>query len=188
MPGDEWQKFANLRTLYLYMFTHPGTKLMFMGAEFAQTSEWNVNQSLDWHLLDYAPHKGMLEFIKSLNQIYRSEPALYEKSFSHDGFKWIESGDASKSILVYMRKGVHTDNNLIVVLNLTPTFIENYRIGLPASGIWEQILNSDDSFYHGSGVSQGDVKTENKKWMDQPFSAEFTLPPLGGLVFKRKII
>lgn len=186
LPGDEWQKFANLRALYLYMFTHPGTKLLFMGGEFGQTSEWNVNQALDWHLLDYAPHKGTFAFVKALNTIYRKEPALYEKSFSHDGFEWIESGDAVNSILVYLRKGVHADHNLIVVLNLTPSVFHNYRIGFPAAGVWEVVLNSDDIDFHGSGVQQPAIKTENRKWMEQPFSAELTLPPLGGLVLKRE--
>jgi 1,4-alpha-glucan branching enzyme len=185
MPGDEWQKFANLRVLYLYMFTHSGTKLLFMGGEFAQTSEWKIDQSLDWHLLQYEPHKGIFEFIKALNKIYRTEQALYEKSFSHDGFEWVESGDAKNSVLVYLRKGIHADNNLIVVLNLTPTVLPAYRIGLPAAGTWEVILNSDLKIYYGSGIQKAPIKTENRKWMEQPFSAELTLPPLGGMVLKR---
>jgi 1,4-alpha-glucan branching enzyme len=167
------------------MITHSATKLLFMGGEFAQTSEWGVDQSLDWHLLQYAPHKGIFEFIKSLNRTYRNEEALYEKSFSHDGFEWVESGDAINSVLVYLRKGIHADNNLIVVLNLTPNVLKNYRIGIPAAGTWEVILNSDEKKYYGSGVHQEPIKTENRKWMNQPFSAELTLPPLGGMVFKR---
>ena len=185
MPGDEWQKFANLRALYLYMFTHSGTKLLFMGGEFGQTSEWKIDQSLDWHLLQYEPHKGIFEFVKALNKLYRTEQALYEKSFSHDGFEWVESGDARNSVLVYLRKGIHADNNLIVALNLTPTVLPAYRIGLPAAGTWGVILNSDHRDYYGSGIQQAPVKTENKKWMEQPFSAELTLPPLGGMVLKR---
>lgn len=185
MPGDEWQKFANLRALYLYMFTHSGTKLLFMGSEFGQTSEWNLNQSLDWHLLQYSPHKGVFEFVKALNRMYRNEEALYEKSFSHDGFEWIEFGDAENSVLTYLRKGIHADNNLIVVLNLTPNVLKNYRIGIPAAGTWEVILNSDEENYYGSGISQEPIKAGNIKWMNQPFSAECTLPPLGGMVFKR---
>lgn len=186
LPGDEWQKFANLRALYFYMFTHPGTKLLFMGGEFGQSGEWNVNQSLDWNLLDYAPHKGVFKFVKALNKLYRSAPALYEKSFSVEGFEWIDSGDSQNCMLVYVRKGNHVDNDLVVVLNLTPNVIENYRVGLPAAGTWEVLLNSDDTEFFGSGIIQESVKTETVQWMNQPFSATITPPPLGGLILKRK--
>lgn len=186
LPGDEWQKFANLRALYLYMYTHPGTKLLFMGGEFGQTQEWNVNQSLDWHLLDYAPHKGLFSFVKALNSLYRNQPALYEKSFSFDGFEWIESMDAGNSVLVYQRKGLHASDNVLVVLNLTPLVHHPYRIGLPVAGRWEVLLNSDEVEFFGSGVKQASLDTQNIRWMGQPFSAEIYLPPLGGLVLKRK--
>jgi 1,4-alpha-glucan branching enzyme len=135
--------------------------------------------------LQYEPHKGIFEFIKALNNTYRTEQALYEKSFNHDGFEWIESGDARNSVLIYLRKGIHADNNLIIALNLTPIVLSNYRIGLPAAGTWKVILNSDQKIYYGSGIQQAPLKTENKKWMGQPFSAELTLPPLGGMVLKR---
>jgi len=187
MPGDEWQQFANLRALYFYMYTHSGTKLLFMGAEFAQTSEWNFDQSLDWHLLEYKPHQGIYSFVKALNHLYKTEPALYELSFNHEGFEWIEHGDSNNSILVYMRKGIHANENLLVVLNLTPMVHEGFRVGLPASGIWEILLNSDDQEFYGSGVKQGAILSEPIFWMGKPHSAMLTVPPLGGLVLKRQV-
>src|SRR5699024_1352253 len=117
MAGDEWQKFANLRALYMYMYTFSGTKLIFMGGEFAQTSEWNENQALAWNLLQYKPHKGMQEFIKQLNYLYKSEPALYEKSFSPEGFEWLENNDRDKSVFAFIRKGHYQENAIVVVFN-----------------------------------------------------------------------
>ncbi|HMR20113.1 MAG TPA: 1,4-alpha-glucan branching protein GlgB, partial [Sphingobacterium sp.] len=184
MPGDEWQKFANLRALYLYMFTFSGTKLLFMGGDFGQTSEWNVNQSLDWHLLDYAPHRGMQHFVRRLNQLYRTEPALYEKAFSHEGFEWLELGDHLNSVFVYVRKGHDRYNDLVVVLNLTPVVRESYRLGVPAPGNWEVIFNSDESSYYGSGLETGNAKSEPVNWMNKENSISVKLPPLGGLVLK----
>ncbi|WP_353186278.1 1,4-alpha-glucan branching protein GlgB [Parapedobacter lycopersici] len=186
MPGDEWQKFANLRAFYLYMFTHPGTKLLFMGCEFGQTAEWNHNQSLDWHLLQYEPHRGVFEFIKSLNHLYRTERALYEHSFSPDGFEWIEGGDSSNSVLAYTRKGYQPGEELLIILNLTPVVRYFYRCGLPAPGEWEVLLNTDDPRYFGSGIELEAVVAETVGWMGKPWSANLTLPPLGGLILKRK--
>lgn len=185
MPGDDWQRFANLRALYLYMFTHPGTKLLFMGNEFAQTSEWNVDQSLDWHLMQYSPHQGIFNLIKGLNHLYRTEGALFEKSFKPDGFQWVASAEAENSILVYLRKGNHLDDDLIIVLNLTPLIYHDYRIGIPSAGSWEVLFNSDDAAFGGSGVLQPVIETESQLWMNLPFSATISIPPLGGLVFKR---
>lgn len=186
MPGDEWQKFANLRLLYLYMFTHPGTKCLFMGNEFAQSAEWNFNQSLDWHLLEYAPHKGIKETITSLNKLYRSEPALYEKSFDSEGFEWIEGGDAENSVLVYSRKGNDPSNDLLIVLNLTPVPRKTWRIGLPAEGKWELLLNSDDLHFYGSDLfNDQNVISEEIFWHGKPQSGLMNLPPLAGLVLKR---
>lgn len=187
MPGDEWQRFANLRTLYLYMYTHPGTKLLFMGCEFGQTSEWNCNQSLDWHLMQYEPHRGMFELVKALNGLYRSEPALYEHSFSPEGFEWIEAGDSSNSVLAYARKGIRPEDDLLIILNLTPVVRYAYRCGLPDGGEWAVVLNSDDSRFHGSGMEQPAVKAEPIRWMNQDWSAMLTLPPLAGLILKRSI-
>lgn len=186
MPGDEWQKFANLRLLYTYMFTHPGTKLLFMGDEFGQTTEWNMNLSLDWHLLEYAPHKGMKELVKGLNHLYTGQPSLYEKGFEWDGFEWIEVNDAEQSVLVYCRKGNLADEKLVIVLNMTPVPRLNYRIGLPHHGDWELIFNSDDAEFYGSGFEvQKLISTEAIHWQGKPQSVAINLPPLTGMVYKR---
>ncbi|WP_291868847.1 1,4-alpha-glucan branching protein GlgB, partial [Maribacter sp.] len=141
MPGDDWQKFANLRLLFGYMFTHPGTNLVFMGGEFGQSSEWNFQQSLDWHLLEYDGHSGVQNFVKDLNKFYKEYPALYEKQFSSEGFQWIDYGDHENSVLTYIRKGHDTKNDIIVACNFTPVPRENYRIGVPKSGILKEVLN-----------------------------------------------
>ncbi len=186
MPGDEWQRFANLRALYLYMFTHSGTKLLFMGGEFGQEREWDFNVSLDWHLLEQAPHAGLFRFIQALNQLYRSEVALYEKSFSPEGFEWIELGDSNNSVLAYIRHGHDPEEDVVVILNLTPVVRYSYRVGLPDQGVYEVLLNSDDTLFYGSGVEQEQVKAERRYWMNKTYSADFTLPPLGGIVLKKK--
>ncbi len=186
MPGDEWQKFANLRLLYLYMFTHPGTKCLFMGNEIGQVSEWNFDRSLDWHLLEHAPHLGIRETVTALNTLYRSEPALYEKSFESGGFEWIEGGDAENSVLVYSRKGNDSANELVVALNMTPVPRKAWRIGLPSAGQWQIILNSDDKQFYGSNMVEDLlIASENVEWHGKPQSGRLTLPPLGGLVLKR---
>src|SRR5690606_4531566 len=185
MPSDNWQKFANLRAFYLYMYTHPGTKLLFMGCEFGQTAEWNHNQSLDWHLMQYAPHQGVFELIKALNHLYRTEPALYEHSFSPEGFEWLERGDNDRSVLVYTRKGNDPDDELVILLNLTPVVHYYYRCGLPSPGEWRVLFNSDEPRYYGSGVEQPKVGAEAIRWMNKPWSANLTLPPLAGLVLKK---
>ncbi len=185
MPGDEWNKFANLRLLYGYMFTHPGTKLLFMGGEFGQSSEWNFNQSLDWHLLQYKPHKGLQTFVKDLNNLYKNTPALYEKGFSNEGFEWINFSDNENSVISYIRKGHDEVNDIIVVCNFTSVARKNYRIGLPRKGSLTQILNSDYKKYFGSGVSNSKkISIEKKDWDNRKYSAEITLPPLGMIAFK----
>jgi len=185
MPGDEWQKFANLRLLYSYMFTHPGTKLLFQGAEFAQSEEWDFEKSLDWHLLQYKPHKGVQEFIKAINTIYKEEPALHQKQFSQDGFEWIDYGDAENSVLVYIRKGNKPKDNLIIACNMTPQPLKNYRVGLPKKGKLTQIFNSDEKHFFGSGAfSNKTITTNAKVWHSRKNSAEITIPPLGMVIFK----
>jgi 1,4-alpha-glucan branching enzyme len=185
MPGDEWQQFANLRLVYSYMFTHPGTKLLFMGCEFGQGEEWNYQTALQWHLTDYPNHKGISETVKALNGLYRSEPALYEKAFSPDGFEWIDGGNAHDSVVAYMRKGNNPENDLLVVLNMTPVTRHNYRIGVPAAGQWQQIFNSDNKDYWGSGINNAQsIKTENISWHGKGNSINITLPPLAAVVFK----
>ncbi|MGA0558255.1 1,4-alpha-glucan branching protein GlgB [Larkinella sp. VNQ87] len=185
MPGDEWQRFANLRLLYAYMFTHPGTKLLFMGSEFGQTSEWKFEGSLDWHLLDYAPHQGMSECLKALNKLYRSEPALYEQSFVAEGFEWIDTMDRENSILVYARKGTRTKEQVIIVLNMTPIPRTDYRVGVPVPGTWVELFNSDDRAFFGSGLLNGEplVSTPDT-WHGRPQSILVTIPPLGAVVLK----
>ncbi|WP_158838850.1 1,4-alpha-glucan branching protein GlgB [Polaribacter sp. L3A8] len=187
MPGDEWQKFANLRMLYSLMFTHPGTKLLFQGGEFGQTSEWNFNGSLDWHLLDYDVHKGAQNLVKDLNKLYQKEPALHEKQFSHEGFEWIDHGDHENSVMSYIRKGVSEKDNVIVILNLTPVPRENYRIGLPKTGTLKEIFNSDAVKYSGTGnFNNKKLTSEKKEWNNRKHSIELDLPPLGMIAFKYK--
>ena len=185
MPGDEWQKFANLRALYLYMFTHPGAKLLFMGNEFAQTGEWNFTQSLDWHLLKYHVHKGMQDFVKKLNHLYRNETALYENNFSPDGMEWVEANDADNSIYIYLRKGKKDDDVLMVVLNLTPRVFD-YKIGVDEGTNWEVILNSDDEEFAGSGVQAEIVDEEDDEWMYRANAIILKLPPLAGVILRQK--
>jgi len=185
MPGDEWQKFANLRMMYTYMFTHPGTKLLFMGAEFGQTSEWNHNQSLDWHLTQYEPHKGVQALIKDLNSLYKKEKALFENSFTHDGFEWIDYDDNENTVLSYMRKGKKPGDFVIVVCNFTPVLRENYRICVPVKKNYKEIFNSDDKKYWGSDQkNKGLIKAENISWQGKPQSISLNLPPLGIVVLK----
>ena len=186
MPGDEWQRFANLRLLYSFMFTHPGAKLLFMGGEFGQSGEWAFEQSLDWHLLEYSYHSGIKNLITALNKLYKKQPALYEKQFSGDGFEWINHSDSENSVVSYIRKGNNPEENLIVVCNLTPVIREDYRIGIPVQGKLKEIFNSDNPEFGGSGVKNKPVKTASIPWNHKPFSAALTLPPLGVLVFTLK--
>ncbi|NNC70164.1 MAG: 1,4-alpha-glucan branching protein GlgB [Flavobacteriaceae bacterium] len=185
MPGDEWQRFANLRLLYSYMFTHPGTKLLFQGAEFGQSGEWNFQQSLDWHLLQYKVHKGVQTLIKDLNSLYKNERALYEKQFSAEGFEWIDYNDSENSTLVYIRKGNDPKNDLIVACNMTPIPREKYRIGLPYKGRLKEVFNSDLKKYSGSGEYKNKAfSSEQKEWQYRDHSAEITIPPLGMIALK----
>jgi len=187
MPGDEWQKFGNLRLLYSFMYTHPGAKLLFQGGEFGQTSEWNFNGSLDWHLLEYDVHKGVQTLVKDLNKLYKKEPALHQKQFSHEGFEWIDHGDHENSVMSYIRKGNNEKDNLIIVLNLTPIPRENYRIGIPKAGTLKAIFNSDASIYNGTdNFTNKNGISNSKKWNGRKNSIELNLPPLGMLAFKYK--
>ena len=185
MSGDEWQRFANLRLLYGYMFTHPGTKLLFMGSEFGQSSEWNFEKSLDWHLLEYGYHSGMKKCVTDLNALYKNNPALYEKQFSAEGFEWINYSDHQNSVLAYIRKGLKEKEHLIVVCNMTPVVHQTYRIGLPTKGKLTQIFNSDAVEYAGSGITNPKtIKIDKEPWNGREFSADIILPPLGICVFK----
>lgn len=186
MPGDEWQKFANLRVLYAYMFTHPGTKLLFMGNEFAQTHEWDFKNSLDWHLLEHAPHLGMQKTVRAINKLYRAEPALYELGFSYESFEWIDADDAKHSIYSYVRKSSKTKDTLLVVLNLTPVYREGYRVGLPFKGKWKEIFNTDAKEFFGSGkLNKKLITSEKIAHQGREHSLLLNVPPLGVTVLKQ---
>lgn len=186
MPGDEWQQFANLRLLYSYMFTHPGTKLLFMGGEFGQGTEWNFQHSLDWYLLEYPNHQGIKTIVKALNHLYRDEPALYEKGFEWSSFEWIDGGNSNDSILIYNRKGHDVVNDLVVVLNMTPITHHGFRVGMPSKGKWTEIFNSDAKAYWGSGVeNSGPLVTEVVNWHGRENSISIAVPPLGAVIFKK---
>ncbi|MBS1508598.1 MAG: 1,4-alpha-glucan branching protein GlgB [Bacteroidetes bacterium] len=185
MPGDEWRRFANLRLMYGYMFTHPGTKLLFMGGEFGQTSEWNHDSSVSWHLLQYDYHKGILNLIKDLNSFYKSEKALYQYPFTEQGFEWIDYSDSENSVMIFMRKAESPKDALIVVCNFTPELRTQYRIGVPVRGTWKEVFNSDDVKYAGGGnLNVGLQQTSPVKYHGRDYSLSLTLPPLGVAVFK----
>ena len=185
MPGDEWQRFANLRLLYGYMFTHPGTKLLFMGGEFGQTTEWKHEESLQWHLLDFAPHQGVQAAMKALNNLYRSEPALYEQSFTAKGFEWIDHSDSKNCVLAYIRKAESTEDFVVVVCNFTPQAIHDYRIGVPKKGTYTELLNTDAESFGGSGFINGKaLKATGKAAHGHKQSISLNLPPLGVSILK----
>jgi len=185
MPGDHWQRRANLRLLYGCMFTHPGTKLLFMGSEFGQESEWNFEGSLDWHLLEYVDYQGIQNWVKALNGLYREERALSELQFDANGFQWISYNDHENSVLVYLRKGKKPKDDLLIIANFTPMVRENYRIGVPTKGKWQQILSSDDTQFGGSGVVETSARNADAEPMHHlPYSMEFTLAPLAISIYK----
>ena len=186
MPGDEWQKFANLRTLYGYLFTYPGKKLLFMGSEFGQGREWTHDESLDWHLLDYPRHADLRRWVQDLNHLYRSECALFESDSDSHGFEWIDGNDRQRSVISFLRRAVSPNDELVVVCNFTPVPREGYRIGVPHEGCWQELLNSDATFYGGSGVGNlGGLKAEPEPTHGRSHSLNLNLPPLGCLIFKR---
>jgi len=185
MPGDYWQKFANLRTAYGFMFGHPGKKLMFMGNEFGQFIEWNYHQGLDWHLLEYDMHKKMQTYIKDLNALYKEHPALWELDFDQKGFEWIDCHDAERGVVSFLRRD-SKGNELIFVSNFTPVKYDNYRIGVPGRGFYKEIFNSDSEKYGGSNAgNHGGVEATDIAWHSRLNSIDITVPPLGTIVFKR---
>jgi 1,4-alpha-glucan branching enzyme len=185
MPGDEWQKFANLRLLYGYMFMHPGTKLLFMGCEFGQSAEWNFEGSLDWHLLQYPYHDGVKKLITDLNGLYKTQPALYEKQFSPEGFEWINYSDHQNAVMSFIRKGEKPKDDVIVVCNFTQIVRNKYRIGLPRKGELREIFNSDAIIYGGSGIiNSGQLVIDASPYDGRDYSIELELPPLSVTVFK----
>jgi 1,4-alpha-glucan branching enzyme len=191
MPGDPWQKLANVRALYAYQWAHPGKQLLFMGQEFAQIDEWSAERSLDWHLLEEpaagadparpSGHAGVQRLVRDLNRAYRDEPALWARDGDAEAFSWIEGNDAENSVLAFSRAG-HDGRVLVCVANLTPVVREGYRVGLPRSGRWREVINTDAEAYGGSGVgNMGGVDAEALPWHGLEQSAAMTLPPLGVL-------
>jgi len=185
MPGDSWQRFANVRLLYTYMWTYPGKKLLFMGNEFAHGREWNHAESLEWGLLDLPVHSGVQMAIRDLNRLYRELPALHLHDFESKGFSWIDCHDAAQSVISYVRHG-HEDDEVIVVLNFTPVPRYAYRIGVAYAGNYHEIFNSDSQYYGGSNVGNLEITTEPLPWMGKEHSLSITLPPLGGLILQRQ--
>jgi 1,4-alpha-glucan branching enzyme len=189
MPGDDWQKFANLRCLYGYMFGHPGKKLLFMGNEFGQWSEWNHDQSLEWHLLQYPFHSGLQRWVRDLNTLYRAEPALYEMDCDPAGFEWMDCTDYQRSVVSFLRHGRRRGDTLLIVCNFTPVPRQNYRVGVPQGGYWRETLNSDAPLYGGSGQGNiGGLSATPLPIHGRPFSVNMTLPPLSVLIFKPETI
>lgn len=187
MPGDDWQKFANLRAYYGFMWSHPGKKLLFMGSEFAQRSEWNHDRSLDWSLLDHAPHQGMQRLVRDLNAVCATHPALYQADSDADCFEWIDADARGDSLFVFLRKAVNmAANPVVTVVNLTPTLHQHYRIGVPGPGFYQEILNSDAAIYGGSDAGNcGGVNAEQLAWHGRPWSISITVPPLATIMIQQ---
>ncbi len=188
MPGDYWQKFANLRLLLAYMVAHPGKKLIFMGGEIGQFIEWDYQRELDWFLLDYEKHEQIQSFTRRLNDLYGKETAFTALDHTYDGFEWIDFNHPDKTVISFMRKGHDSKEDVIVVANFTPTVYETYRIGVKEEGIYEEILNSDAGEFGGSGVTNaGPIQSESKPWHMRNHSVEIRIPPLGVVFLKRTI-
>jgi 1,4-alpha-glucan branching enzyme len=183
MPGDEWQKFANLRLLYTYMFTHPGAKLLFMGDEFGATTEWNYKSELPWHLLQYVSHEGMKHCVQQLNNLYKSQPALYQKQFSTEGFEWVDLNHRAEGVVVYKRKGNSPDDDVVIILNMTPLVREHWTIYVHNKAEWKVVFNSDKKEYWGSGhVYNADIHSELVDEPSKCYKLQIHLPPLAGVV------
>ena len=184
MHGDEWQQFANLRLLYCLMYTFPGKQLLFMGNEFGQGPEWNHDKSLDWHLLEYPLHKGLLKSVSDLTHLNRAHPALHYYDFEQQGFQWLDCNDTEKSVLSYQR--MSDDETIIVILNFTPIPRDNYRVGVDEPGHYSELFNTDSGFYGGSNLGNGlGSDAEKEPWLDHPWSISLNLPPLAGIILKR---
>jgi 1,4-alpha-glucan branching enzyme len=187
MPGDDWQRFANLRLLYGYMFGHPGKKLLFMGCEFGQWSEWNHDASLEWHLLGRPFHSALQRWVRDLNTLYRGQRALHELDFDAGGFAWVDCSDVQRSVISFLRRGRNPADELLFVCNFTPAVRENYRVGVPQQGFWKELLNSDAPLYGGSGQGNfGGREAVPLPIHGHPFSLNMTLPPLGVLIYQRE--
>jgi 1,4-alpha-glucan branching enzyme len=188
MPGDDWQKFANLRLLYGYMFGHPGKKLLFMGDEIGQWAEWNHDASVDWHLLEYPFHAGLLRWVRDLNTFYRGQPSLFEIDFDSSGFEWIDCSDSQRSVVCFLRKGRNPADQTLFACNFTPVPRQNYRVGVPMSGRWREMVNSDAPLYGGSGQGNtGGVAAAPLPIHGRPYSLNLTLPPLGMVILQPEV-
>jgi 1,4-alpha-glucan branching enzyme len=187
MPGDTWQQFANLRLLYGYMWGHPGKKLVFMGGEFGQRREWQHEESLEWHVLQYPEHAGLMQWVADLNRFYAGEPALHQTDFEAAGFEWIDCSDTQASVMSFLRKSRDGSRNVIIVCNFTPVPRENYTIGTPRPGYWAEALNSDATVYGGSGTGNlGGVSTRPVPAHGREHSLTLTLPPLAALILRHE--
>ncbi|MBD3886034.1 1,4-alpha-glucan branching protein GlgB [Phormidium tenue FACHB-886] len=185
MPGDYWQKFANLRSLYGYMYAQSGKKLLFMGAELGQWGEWNHNASLDWHLLEYSSHAGLQKWVTDLNQFYRSQPAMHKLDCDPAGFEWVDCNDAENSVFTLLRKSKTEEDTILIACNFTPVPRHDYRVGVPRAGVWQELLNSDAAMYGGSGLGNwGSKATDSIPCNGHPVSLSLTLPPLAVVFFK----
>jgi 1,4-alpha-glucan branching enzyme len=185
MPGDVWQKFANLRLLYAYMWCHPGKKLLFMGGEFGQWQEWNFDESLHWHLLAGESHRGLSRAVADLNGLVRREPALHELDFDGRGFEWIDCHNWQDSVLAFVRSGSNSRDRLLVCCNFTPVLRQGYRIGVPSAGVYEEIFNSDSAWYGGSNAGNGGpIQSAPQPHHGREHSLALTLPPLAVIVLK----
>jgi 1,4-alpha-glucan branching enzyme len=187
MPGDDWQKFANLRLLFGYMYAHPGKKLLFMGGEFGQRREWAHEESLDWDLLQFPEHQGVQCWLKHLHILYRGEPALHELDCEPAGFEWVDCTDWEKSVISFLRKGKTSGDCILVVCNFTPVTRYNYRVGVPRGGYWKEMLNSDAGEYGGSGQGNlGGVEATTVPCHGRGSSLSLVIPPLGIVFFKNE--
>ncbi len=184
MPGDEWERFANLRLLYAYMFCHPGSKLLFMGAEIGQMNEWNFKKSLDWHLLREEKNQGIQHLVKDLNELYQKEKALHQLQFEEQGFEWIDGSDVKNSVMVFLRKGKKAE--LLIIINFKPVYLENYGLGVPKSGTYHEIFNSDKTCYGGSGRENSLIKSKKIPLHNRENSIQLNLSPLSLSILKRK--
>jgi 1,4-alpha-glucan branching enzyme len=185
MPGDEWQRFANLRLLFGYMFAQSGKKLLFMGDEFGQVREWAHDTSLEWHVLQYPLHHGVRNWMEQLNRLYRSEPALHELDNDPAGFEWVDCNDHATSVLSMLRKGSSSQDVVLAVCNFTPVPRIGYKVGVPSGGFWRELLNSDAKEYGGSGMgNMGGCEAKAEPAHGRPYSLTLTLPPLGALFLK----
>jgi len=185
MPGDMWQQFANLRLLFAYQYAHPGKKLLFMGQEVAQRSEWSEARSVDWHFLEYDSHRGIQQLVADLNKLYAAEPALHQVDFNWQGFEWIDANDADNSVLSFIRRGKSPDDLIIAIINGTPVVREGYRLGVPNSGYYKEVLNTDATTYGGTNVGNaGGQLASDLPCQGKPHSLVLTLPPLAAMFFK----